>query len=197
MFDPGEQMSPKSAEVLQRWIDALGKVPFHRESDLHGRAHCARVLVHCIRISEELGMCDADRESLCACAVYHDSRRFDDWYDVGHGERGAENYEECFRALGREPDPRASMAMRFHDREDIEGESAIRSADMGDDAVLMYHVLKDADGLDRCRLGTDGLDPKYLRTAPAKSMIIFAQQLFESGYGIGFITDGSGGGSQT
>lgn len=87
--------------------------------------------------------------------------------------------------------------MRFHDREDIEGESAIRDAGLGDDAVLMYHVLKDADGLDRCRLGTDGLDPKYLRTAPAKRMIVFAQQLFESGYGIGFITDGSGGGSQT
>ena len=88
MFDPGEHMSPESAEMLQRWIDVLGKVPFHRESDLHGRAHCARVLVHCIRVSEELGLSDDDRESLCVCAVYHDSRRYDDWYDVGHGDGG-------------------------------------------------------------------------------------------------------------
>ena len=39
-------------------------------------------------------------------------------------------------------------------------------------------LLKDADGLDRVRLGD--LDPKYLRLPESKKMIGFAQQLFDA-----------------
>ena len=43
-------------------------------------------------------------------------------------------------------------------------------------------LLKDADGLDRVRLGD--LDPEYLRNAPAREMIGFAEALFEATDGI-------------
>jgi hypothetical protein len=39
-------------------------------------------------------------------------------------------------------------------------------------------LLKDADGLDRVRLGD--LDPKFLRLPQSKPMMSFAQQLFDA-----------------
>lgn len=43
-------------------------------------------------------------------------------------------------------------------------------------------LLKDADALDRVRLGD--LDPRYLRNAEAQSMACFAQALFDATDGI-------------
>jgi len=43
-------------------------------------------------------------------------------------------------------------------------------------------LLKDADGLDRVRLGD--LDPRYLRNAEAKAMVPFAQTLFDATDGV-------------
>jgi hypothetical protein len=42
-------------------------------------------------------------------------------------------------------------------------------------------LLKDADGLDRVRLGD--LDPKMLRLPESQKMIAFAQQLFDATHG--------------
>lgn len=39
-------------------------------------------------------------------------------------------------------------------------------------------LLKDADGLDRVRLGD--LDPRYLRHPESKGMVAFAQALFDA-----------------
>jgi hypothetical protein len=41
----------------------------------------------------------------------------------------------------------------------------------------MTSALKDADGLDRVRLGD--LDPRYLRSPQGRDMIAFVQGLFE------------------
>ena len=41
----------------------------------------------------------------------------------------------------------------------------------------MYHSFKDADALDRYRLGPWGLAPKFLRSEQSRSLMPFAQQL--------------------
>ena len=43
-------------------------------------------------------------------------------------------------------------------------------------------LLKDADGLDRVRLGD--LDPRYLRFKEARAMVAFAEELFECTDGV-------------
>ena len=43
-------------------------------------------------------------------------------------------------------------------------------------------LLKDADGLDRVRLGD--LDPRYLRHPESKGMVDFAQTLFDATDGV-------------
>jgi hypothetical protein len=47
----------------------------------------------------------------------------------------------------------------------------------GEPHLGLIELLKDADGLDRVRLGD--LDPRYLRIPQARSMVQFAEQLFE------------------
>lgn len=65
----------------------------------------------------------------------------------------------------------------FHDRDDVLGEAALTEQENG---VLLYHIFKDADALDRFRLGPNGLDIRYLRTAEGKSFYRYAEQ-FERG----------------
>jgi hypothetical protein len=49
---------------------------------------------------------------------------------------------------------------------------------MGDPDWPLVALLKDADGLDRVRLGD--LDPSYLRVPASQSMVAFAQHLFDA-----------------
>lgn len=69
------------------------------------------------------------------------------------------------------------LVMAFHDRDDVLGEAALTEQESG---VLLYHIFKDADALDRFRLGPNGLDIRYLRTAEGKSLYRYAEQ-FERG----------------
>ena len=48
------------------------------------------------------------------------------------------------------------------------------------DTVLLYQIFKDADALDRFRLGPCGFDPKYLRTDEARNLTDYAKKVWES-----------------
>lgn len=66
--------------------------------------------------------------------------------------------------------------MAFHDRDDVLGEAALAEQE---DGVLLYRIFKDADALDRFRLGPDGLDVRYLRTDTARSLYPDIKQCWE------------------
>ena len=72
--------------------------------------------------------------------------------------------------------------MAYHDRDDELGLCVLQEKFLDDsDAVLLYQIFKDADALDRFRLGPDALDVKYLRTGEAKELVGFAKKLLETG----------------
>ena len=48
-------------------------------------------------LNDECYLLENETEVLCMASVFHDSRRQDDWYDVGHGQRAAEYYREYCR----------------------------------------------------------------------------------------------------
>ena len=75
--------------------------------------------------------------------------------------------------------PEAACLMRWHDRHDERGEEAIRAAfpDSADAVLHLYKIFKDADALDRWRLGRWGLNPDYLRTDRALALVDFARKL--------------------
>ena len=97
--------------------------------------------------------------------------------DVGHGQRAADYYRDYCQTHSLSFDNRVYLVMAFHDRDDALGEAALTEQESG---VLLYYIFKDADALDRFRLGPNGLDIRYLRTAEGKSFYRYAEQ-FERG----------------
>lgn len=148
------------------------------DSEKHTKAHCARVLLYALLIADKLELPQAERELLCAAAVFHDSQRQDDWLDVGHGRRAADYYREYCLTHSLSYDERIYRIMAFHDQDDDLGEAALAEWEEGG---LLYHIFKDADALDRFRLGPNGLDVRYLRTDAAKSLYDYAKQTCEDG----------------
>lgn len=71
------------------------------DSEKHTKEHCARVLLFALLIAEKMKLPRKEREALCAAAVFHDSRRQDDWLDMGHGQRAADYYRDYCRTHSR------------------------------------------------------------------------------------------------
>lgn len=152
-------------------------------SPVHAMPHCERVLLHVLTLaSKEMPGDTEAAEILAQAAVFHDTRRFDDYIDAGHGARAAVYYEEYCRSHSEMNfHPEVSMIMRYHDMPDVKGIEAIgrRFGASADRVERLYAIFKDADALDRFRLSDDGLDPKFLRTESSKGMIDFARNLVE------------------
>lgn len=151
------------------------------DSKLHAHAHCERVLMHALILGNAL-MPDDKRGQLALAlsAVFHDTRRLDEYLDTGHGARAAAYYKNF---CNQNPDipylPEATYAMRYHDLPDTLGEEAIKR-DLGKNAdrgLKVYRLFKDADALDRWRLGHHGLDVRFLRSNKARQMVDFARDL--------------------
>lgn len=178
-----QKLPPIVRELFLQWDDfMLNRVKFNMpESEIHALGHCERVLLFALLIGEKIF--GADREALeilAQAAVFHDTRRQDDFLDTGHGARAAVYYEEFCK---ENPDltyhPEVVYLMRFHDLDDKKGFEAIRKR-FGDDlwrVIVLYKIFKDADALDRWRLGSKGLDKKYLRTSFAKDMTDYSHHI--------------------
>ena len=76
-------------------------------------------------IADKMDLSQKEREALCAAAVFHDSRRQDDWLDVGHGQRAADYYRDYCQTHSLSFDNRVYLVMAFHDRDDALGEVAL------------------------------------------------------------------------
>ncbi len=143
----------------------------------HEKSHCARVLLYSLMISRDMGMDARWIDALCEAAVFHDSRRQDDWADVGHGDRAAEYYRQFCSEERLTFDVRAYLAIKYHDRPDSAGARAIADSGGGEDCLMVYRILRDADALDRLRLGPDGLDLRSIRLPESIGLIRFVRDL--------------------
>ncbi|MBU3174585.1 HD domain-containing protein, partial [Clostridium estertheticum] len=158
------------AERYKKWYEFMEKnVEFSFiDSEMHTKHHCARVLLLALIIAHQIGLSDEEMNSLSMAAVFHDSRRLDDWLDTGHGKRAAEYYKESYSKYDISFDERTYYVMAYHDRDDVLGLSEIKkSPALSQNCILLYKIFKDSDGLDRFRLGPDGLDVNMLRTKEA------------------------------
>ena len=147
------------------------------DSEKHTKEHCARVLLFALLIADKMDLSQKEREALCVAAVFHDSLRQDDWLDVGHGQRAADYYRDYCQTHSLSFDNRVYLVMAFHDRDDALGEAALTEQENG---VLLYYIFKDADALDRFRLGPGGLDARYLRTDAAQSLYGYAKKVWDN-----------------
>lgn len=179
-------ISEQPASVQQlfvQWADFMHhRVEFWDvpgDVDIHAQGHCARVLLHALRIGAARGLDERRMTALAHAAIFHDTRRRDNYLDVGHGGRAARYYRSFCEGSDIDFLPEAYEAMKFHDRDDDLGNRLIRQkgGTVGEAWLEVYHVFKDADALDRLRLGTWCLDERFLRTPEARQMIDFAQRL--------------------
>jgi hypothetical protein len=153
---------------------------FWHPSTLHGQAHVARVMVHAIRLVEATGQ-HALAPRLWAAVFLHDLARRHDGTCHRHGGDAA-------RRLREEPALQARLAEAGLTPADYPAIEAAVTAHSAPGEMARSHehwpltaLLKDADGLDRVRLGD--LDARYLRHPETARMIPFAERLFD-------VTDG-------
>lgn len=184
-----KQLSDYSEPVRQlfhKWRDYMYSAVRYNmpDSAVHGMPHYERVLLYALLIAGQELPDDAEAmEILAHAAVWHDSRRMDDYLDTGHGARAAVYYHDY---CGKHPEihfhPESELLMRFHDIDDSKGFDRIAKqfADRKDYVSTLFRIFKDADALDRWRLGDTGLDPAFLRTETAKGMVSFSKGLVES-----------------
>lgn len=161
-------------------IDPFIPLPqhFRHPSLIHGQRHVARVMVHALRLIEATGWQD-EAARLWGAVYLHDLERRHDGVCHQHGADAVARW-------------RTQEALRVHlftggvgqtDRDAVE--LAVTAHCLPDrDLPPTSHphwrlcaLMKDADGLDRVRLGD--LNPTFLRLPESQSMVPFAQALFD------------------
>ena len=164
---------------------------FRRFSSLHGVTHTQRVHVHAQRLLEHLAWSEADRELVLRAALLHDIGRFGDGVEPGHGASSVERAEAqgLLAHLGAEDAAVVRFAMLRHSLRDGEAPGLAAELAASDDpacrlaeperALRVLWLLKDADALDRIRLGFgECADPRQLRYEATVKLIPFAAALY-------------------
>lgn len=158
----------ESYETLRE--DALYK------SRVHGSGHIHRVLLFAALIAWKEGLEEEMVRQVFRAASYHDVGRTFDGYDLEHGARSAQRLEELTGQTG-ERLAELQAAVTAHALPDAKLEETVAAFHPADfeRAVELTRLLKDADNLDRVRLGD--LKEKFLRHASAKALADFALRL--------------------
>lgn len=152
------------------------------DSEWHTKAHSARVLLLALLIGYQKGLGAEELEKLGVMAVFHDSRRLDDGVDQGHGRRAAEYYKDYCREQNLYFDDHVYHIIYYHDQDDTIGLAEIEKfTAISERGELLYQIFKDADALDRFRLGPEALNEKFLRTKEAYKLVNFAKNLLQNG----------------
>lgn len=152
----------KKFETNESWL-------VHK-SELHGVTHMARVFILQELICEQLVSegTEIDRQAVRFAAMAHDVGRVNDGTDPDHGRRSAEWMKRHLAGLFMTPETMdlATYAVYWHVPPD-------HAAQVMTPELM---TLKDADGLDRVRLGD--LDIDYLRTEAAVNLAAIAEELY-------------------
>lgn len=149
---------------------------FRHASNLHGQAHVARVLVHAFRLIAVTGWTE-EAPRLWAAVYLHDIARTHDGWCHRHGGDAMVRFEtlaevrELFAQGGVAESDYASI------RTAVVHHCLPNELDRAHPHWRLTSLLKDADGLDRVRLGD--LDSRRLRNPEAREMVHFAQMLFD------------------
>ncbi len=150
---------------------------FLSPSRTHGPAHVARVLVHAFVLLEATGRREEGLR-LWAAVWLHDLARTHDGPCRRHGRDAAERLARLPEALDLFAraglTPADLEAVRYAVARHVGAPEPPLTEPFGPLTLL----LKDADGLDRVRLGD--LDPRFLRFAPTASLVPFAEALLEA-----------------
>lgn len=146
-------------------------------SKMHGLGHIERTILQGGFCAMEEGLDRSDTALLLLACSYHDVGRQDDWVDDLHGWRSAQRIGAITGRTGEDL-KLLQGAVDAHSRKEAvlrETVAGYHPADLNR-AVRLAQLLKDADGLDRVRLGD--LDPRYLRRETSRSRAGLAFEVY-------------------
>lgn len=153
---------------------------FNHHSSVHGQPHVGRVLINASVLCPAVGATNLG-PALWASVWLHDIARIDDNDDEEHGARAV----EVFRASGGIKSLFLSAGVTADDFSAIctavEWHSLPDELPRSHPHARLTHLLKDADALDRVRLGD--LDRSYLRFPESVRQIAFAESLYDASEG--------------
>ncbi|MBW6492707.1 MAG: hypothetical protein K0B15_16100 [Lentimicrobium sp.] len=153
----------------------LSESQFDHPSRLHGIMHTYRVMLHVLRLGRITGNISEARNAFFA-AYIHDMARKHDGYCNKHGTDAANNklllYKDLFIANGATENDLliTGKATSMH--------SVAYELPKSDRDWLTVAILKDADALDRIRLGEGDLNKSYLRLTETESCIDYSRNLY-------------------
>jgi HD superfamily phosphodiesterase len=175
------------ADDAVAWAGRAAEVPpewFAHSSWLHGVRHTQRVHIHARRLVRELRWPDADVGIVLPAVLWHDIGRVNDGWEPGHGALSAARVVDLgLRASLSAAEVRLALfAIRYHSRSDEHGLECAAGQDDPERALRILWLLKDADALDRVRLGSGAyeVDTSTLRHPCTSGMIGFAEELLST-----------------
>lgn len=147
---------------------------------VHGTFHVYRVLLHALILSYYLNLEDDDLDILATACAWHDIGRTHDWVDYLHGLHSAEKYKQSTRKYNSD----VYFLIQYHCIDDEKAleelEEIYKSSTERKRMRLLFNLIKDADALDRIRLGQRDTDVNYLRLNKSKRMTLVARLLYEN-----------------
>ncbi len=177
-----EDVLPEIQAEYLEYKEALKFIEFDMESDIHGRLHTLRVLLHCLILSHILELSEEDKHILCTAALWHDTGRTCDGIDDKHGYCGMNNYKNS--VYEEEFNPITAFLIEYHSLDDKKGLSEIENNSTLNKekkrVTCLFNTFKDSDNLDRVRLGLRDLDIHYLRNTESKHLTKIARLLLEN-----------------
>ncbi len=155
-------------------------------SHMHGVGHIERTMLLGALLSYHNKIDKRMSVLLQNACSYHDIGRINDYLDDLHGQRSAKMLEEeCYRKnlfmLDSPEDEtliRAAIAAHSLSDNKMSENAKAFGVENNEDYYTLAKLLKDADGLDRVRLGD--LDTKYLRTPNALLLKETAQFVYDA-----------------
>ena len=148
---------------------------FTHASRLHGQAHVARVMVHAFRLVAATGWTE-EAPRLWAAVYLHDLARTHDGVCYRHGGDAMVKFETlpAVRSLFAQGGVMESDYAQIGTA--VVHHCLSKELDRTHPHWRLTSLLKDAEGLDRVRLGD--LDQRYLRHPQTREMVGYAQTLF-------------------
>ena len=147
------------------------------KSAVHGSGHINRVILLAGLIAWGENLDERLFSQYLIAASYHDVGRYFDGLDLNHGLNSAQKIPGLTHFTG-EALKEIQGAVAAHSQPDVRLEEmvALFAPKNMPRAIQLARLLKDADNLDRVRLGD--LKPEFIRHESAKKLVNFSWRLF-------------------
>ena len=178
-------MRSEYGALLKRAYETLDTSVLY-QSRVHGSGHIERTMLLGAMIAQAQALSVHESRMLLLCCSSHDIGRSNDWYDTEHGKIAAmklftPEMKRKFRGYSAEDLTIMQAAITLHSRRDTEIDNVAREYALPAGSIDRYYriakCLKDADNLDRVRLGD--LDTKHLRHRESIETVPDAQWILD------------------